>query len=211
MKKFLWLITLLAITAFTYKSTPPKADEVIKNAAYTSYFSKTYKQPLYVKYTLYKGGGECSRSSFRFKNDTKLEMATQKDYAGSGYDQGHLANAEDFAFDCKLDELTFRFYNCLPQTPNLNRGVWKKWESEIRKESQIDSLVVICGGHFTEKKTIGKDVWVPTYCWKVVQSASTLKIKHVLYFENDNDATYKVLKLEELESILGYKIPIKKK
>jgi len=210
MKKLLWLIPILAILSFSSQKSPFKIDEIIANKAYTSYYCKAIKEPLYVKYTLYKGGGDCDRSSFRFKNDTKIVTATQKDYAATGYDQGHLANAEDFAFDCKLDELTFRFYNCLPQTPNLNRGVWKKWETEIRKESHSDSLVVICGGHFTEKKTIGNGVWVPTHCWKVVQSASTLKIKHVLYFENDNDATYQELKISELERILGYKIPIKK-
>jgi endonuclease G len=137
-------------------------------------------------------------------------MATLKDYAASGYDQGHLVSAEDFAFDCVADEKTFRFYNCLPQTPNLNRGVWKKWETEIRKESQINELYIIAGGHFTKKIIIGNGVWVPTHCFKVVQDVKTKKIKHVLYFTNTNQATCTIMSLEQLEKTLGYKLPILK-
>lgn len=205
-----WILTIIMCLSFLSGFSQTKHDTIIDAKVYKSYFCKAIKQPLFVTYTLYKGGGDCDRSRFRFKNDTKIPMATQKDYAASGYDQGHLVNAEDFAYDCVADEKTFRFYNCLPQTPNLNRGIWKKWETEIRKESQLEPLYIICGGQFDKKKTIGNGVWVPTHCWKVVQSVKTKKIKHVLYFENDNDAAYKELKLAELEAILGYKIPILK-
>jgi endonuclease G len=208
MRKLFALIALLV--CFLNVNAQTKVDTIIKNSAYTSYFCKAVKQPLYVSYILYKGGGDCDRTKFRFKNDTKLKTATLKDYAATGYDQGHLANAEDFASDCVKDELTFRFYNCLPQTANLNRGIWKKWETEIRKESQVDSLYVVCGGTFESKKTIGDGVWVPIHCWKVVQSATTKKVKHVLYFTNTNKATCKELTLEELEKILGYKVPLLK-
>ena len=196
------LVCILNINAQT------KVDTIIKNSAYTSYFCKAIKQPLYVSYILYKGGGDCDRTKFRFKNDTKLKTATLKDYASTGYDQGHLANSEDFANDCVKDELTFRFYNCLPQTANLNRGIWKKWETEIRKESQIDSLLILTGGTFKIKSVIGKGVWVPDHCWKVVQSVKTKRIKHVLYFTNTNKATCSEITLAKLEEIIGYKLPI---
>lgn len=42
-----------------------------------------------------------------------MKCATDKDYLNSGYDAGHLANAEDFAFDRYKEEKTFRYYNCL--------------------------------------------------------------------------------------------------
>ena len=144
------------------------------------------------------------------KNDTKLNTATQKDYAATGYDQGHLANAEDFASDCIKDEATFRFYNCLPQTANLNRGVWKKWETTIRKESQSDSLLIICGGTFESKKTIGNGVWVPIHCWKIVISLSKNTVTHCLYFTNNNSAEVKELKLTELKKLVNYKIDLPK-
>src|SRR5262245_38069533 len=120
------------------------AQIIVDKGIYKANFSNKYCEPLYVSYFLHKGGGDCNRSSFRFKNDIdSLQTATDNDYAGSSYDKGHLANAEDFAFDCEKDELTFRYYNCLPQTANLNRGVWKKNETLIRKWSQHEKLYII--------------------------------------------------------------------
>ena len=208
MKKTTLIAILILLGISTNAQT--KIDTVISNQAYSSYYCKAIKEPLYVSYKLYKGGGDCDRAGFRFKNDTKLETAMQKDYAATGYDQGHLANAEDFAYNCILDELTFRFYNCLPQTPNLNRGVWKKWETEIRKMSQSDSLLVICGGVYDSKKTIGKGVWVPTHCWKIVISLTTKKVIHCLYFTNNENAECKELLISDLVKIVKYKIDLPK-
>lgn len=208
MKKTTLLLFILIMSIYAFSQ---KVDTIIDKGIYKSYFSYKYHEPIFVVYKLYKGGGECDRSKYHFINDTKIAMATQKDYAKNGYDEGHEANSEDFAGNCKYDELTFRFYNCVPQTPNLNRGIWKHWETEIRKESQQDSLLIICG-NFYGNKTIGKDkVSVPDYCWKIVESLSTNKITHVLFFTNDEkNATCKDVQLTDIEKELGYELPLKK-
>jgi len=203
MAKYLTLLfTLITLNLFSQG-----VDTIINTGFYKSYFSNHYKEPLYVSTIIYKAGGTCDRSKFYFKNDViGIKSPTLKDYAGSGYDQGHLANAADWAFDCGKDEKTFRFYNALPQTPNLNRGVWKRWETELRKKSQTDSLLVICGGVFTENdKKIGDGVFVPSTCWKIVIQLKTNKILHVLLFENDSDAKVEEITLEKLEAILKWK------
>ena len=110
MKKIFFLLTFLWTNALF-----GQVDTIIDCGFYKSYFDYESMQPLYVSYKLYKGGGKCPRDKFRFKNDTKIKMATTDDYDKSGYDMGHLANAADFAFDCEKDEKTFRLYNCLPQ------------------------------------------------------------------------------------------------
>ena len=51
-----------------------------------------------------------------------------------------------------IELITFRFYNALPQTPKLNRGIWKHYETEIRKLSQNDSILIITGSIFSNKK-----------------------------------------------------------
>ena len=191
MKTFtiLILITLLSITL--------TAQSIVNKGIYTVNFSNTQHEPLWVSYKLYKGGGECSRAHFRFKNDIDtLQTATDKDYSKSGYDKGHLANAEDFAYDCTKDELTFRYYNCLPQTPNLNRGVWKTNETQIRQWSQSDSLLIVCGGVFG--KTVIGNAAVPDYCWKVVQSLTTKKILFCGWFTNTTNATVSEITFNEL-------------
>ena len=153
----------------------------VKTKAYEALYSHEYGQPLYVKYLLYKGGGNCSRKDMRFHQDSIQLKVSHKDYSKSGFDQGHLANAEDFAYDCKLEELTFRYYNCIPQTLQLNRGVWRTFEDLIREESQVDSLIIICGP-LLEKEKIpikkGSDVIHTTENFKVVYS---YKQKQIIY------------------------------
>ena len=200
--------TLLPIGNISYKNDSSGIDTIIDAEFYKSYFDVERKQPIFVSYILYKGGGDCNRSSFRFKNDTDIKMATTKDYSGTGFDMGHLANAEDFANDCVAGEKTFRFYNCLPQYPNLNRGVWKRWENKAREISQKDSVLIICGGKFSEK-TIGNNVYVPEYCWKVIYLIKSSKVWKVLWFKNvsrDSDKYFEEITLEKLEERLKYKL-----
>jgi endonuclease G len=181
------------------------AQIIVKKGIYKASFSNTFRVPRYVSYTLYKGGGDCNRDKFTFKNDIpKLKCATDKDYEDSKYDKGHLANAEDFAFDCVKDELTFRYYNCLPQTISLNRGIWKTNESLIRQLSQTDKLYIICGGFFGKQK-IGK-IRVPSHCWKVVQSVSTKEVVFCGWFSNSTPAVLEEISIAELEKRLKSRI-----
>jgi endonuclease G len=137
--------------------------------------------------------------------------ATNDDYSHSGYDKGHLVSAEDFANNLESERITFRYYNCLPQTPNLNRGVWKKKETSIRTESRSDSLFIICGGY--DFKLVNK-LYVPSYCFKIVKNTRNNKITHVLIFTNNkigntaNETNLNILMeksgYKKLEDILEY-------
>jgi endonuclease G len=171
MKKYTLFIFLFFIP-FLSLAQVLQWDTVVYNNGYASYFSNKYRNPVMVTYKLYKGGGPCKRDKFSFKNDLKIPAATTKEYLKSGYDKGHLANAEDFAFNCELDELTFRYYNCVPQRPELNRGIWKVTEEEIRKASQTDSLLVICINEFRQGYNMMGGVSVPTDCIKIARSLS---------------------------------------
>jgi endonuclease G, mitochondrial len=192
-----------------FECTIACAQKIINKGIYKANFSNTLHQPRWVSYKLYKGGGDCDRDGMNFKCDEAgLECATDEDYAHSGYDKGHLANAEDFASDCDKDELTFRYYNCLPQTVNLNRGIWKRNETEIRKWSQDEKLYIICGGFFGSKK-VGNSA-VPNYCWKVVQSVKTKKVLFCGWFKNSTPAKLDTLTIPELEAKLNSKIKLLK-
>ncbi|HEY8937108.1 MAG TPA: DNA/RNA non-specific endonuclease [Cyclobacteriaceae bacterium] len=181
------------------------AQLIINKVIYKVNFSNALHQPRYVSYKLHKGGGDCDRRSFSFKNDdVNAETANENDYAGSNYDKGHMANAEDFAFDCTKDEMTFRYYNCLPQTVNLNRGLWKRNEADVRKWSQKEKLYIICGGYFTNRKM--GNTRAPSYCWKVVQSVKTKKILFCGWFSNTNNAKLDTLSVAELENKLKKRI-----
>jgi endonuclease G len=194
---------IFCLVLFVYSSTFSQL--IVDTGIYKANFSNTYHEPKYVSYYLHKGGGDCNRDKFSFKNDdNRLESATDQDYKGSHYDKGHLANAEDFAFDCVKDELTFRYYNCLPQTTNLNRGIWKSKETQIREWSQSEKLYIVCGGFFGNKK-IGK-ITVPSYCWKVVQSVSSKKVLFCGWFSNTDKATLEEITVAELGKRLHSRI-----
>lgn len=166
------LIASLAIFATSIKAqtvavVPMAFDTVIDKGIYKSYYSKTYRLPVAVTYTLHKGGGDASRSNDNFINDiSKLNVLTGRDYAGSGFDKGHLVPAEDFAFSDSLQDLTFRYYNCVPQLPALNRGKWKVLEGKARKQSQSSRICVVNLVTYGQKDASG--MYLPTVCYKAI-------------------------------------------
>ncbi len=172
--------------------------------AYKSYYSYQVKNPLYVTYTLSKGGGDCNRAAFSFKKCGE-KTAGDADYSGTGYDKGHLANAEDFAYDCILDKETFCYYNCVPQTIKLNRGIWKQWETKVRALSQQQPVFVIAGAIYSDKLLKrGHSVIKPDYCYKIVVDPPTHHILYCLLFPNDDSGDVQELTLVELKAKLPY-------
>ena len=195
-------LTTAIVLLLCFNATAQSIDTVITTTAYTSYFNYELHEPLYVAYKLYHGGGDCSRKGDRFTTAGLVQSATGADYKGGGYDEGHLANSKDFAYDCDLQKSTFRFYNCVPQSQALNRGIWKVWETTIRRESQTDSLMIYCGSIFTTRKL--NNIGIPDQCWKVVYSLSTGEILQCMIFENDTSNTYKDILLSDLRHLIGY-------
>lgn len=188
-------------------------DTLIKTPIYTSLYSKDYNMPRQVSYKLYKAGGECSRSDegMTFHNDNIKLNISGKDYAKSGYDIGHMANAEDFSYDCIIEELTFRFYNAVPQSPKSNRGNWKHYETELRKLSQTDSIFIMCGPIIDkDTKRLGMTrLYIPTHTYKVVYSLSTKKLLYCLIFDNDNVAAkVNPITLIKLQKLTGLKLTL---
>jgi endonuclease G len=201
MKKLLLLATL-TLTFLLAKAQ--QVDTLIKMTAYKSYYSYGVKNPLYVTYTLSKGGGDCKRAKFSFKQ-CGINTAEDDDYSGTGYDKGHLANAEDFAYDCDLDKETFCYYNCIPQTTKLNRGIWKTWETKVRKLSQSKPVFVIAGAIYTDQLLKeGHTVIKPDYCYKIIVDPPTGDIVYCLLFPNDNSGKVEELTLTQLKAKLKY-------
>jgi endonuclease G len=191
------------ISSYSYSQT---VTSIIDEGIYKSYFCSSIKEPLYVVYHLYHGGGNYSRRGMQFRIQEYDSTATSKDYSRSGYDKGHLANAEDFAINKNTELKTFRYFNCVPQTHRLNAGIWKHYETEIRKLSLNHRLLIICGGIYGTKK-IGNGVYVPTYCWKMVYDEDhNNKLLYCLLFPNDKSDKVMSISTDDLKRMLGYKL-----
>ena len=186
------------ISGLEIPKTKP-TDKIISHTGYSLLYNDKHKQASWVAYEL------TSEETIKLFDRTdkflidplvKSGTASDADYAGSGYDRGHLAPASDMGWSFATMAESFYYSNMSPQVPGFNRGIWKKMETKIREWSQTDKLYIICGGLFGNNK-IG-NITVPSYCWKVVQSVSTKKVLFCGWFSNTNQATLEEITTTEL-------------
>jgi endonuclease G len=109
-----------------------------------------------------------------FHADDKLpdgKRAEPSDYAKSGFDQGHQAPAQDFAWNMERMRDSFSMANMAPQLPGLNRQGWERLEETVRVwATDRKELIVYVGPILLNtKRTIGDNhVIVPSAFWKVI-------------------------------------------
>lgn len=183
----------LIVSLYAHSQTIEKWNIALNMTYYQSYYSHKIQAPAMVIYKLYKGGGKYQRTGMDFRTFRGLP---HYQYLRSGYDKGHLCNAEDMAWSYLSLKGTFYYINAIPQVPEVNRGNWARNEKEIRQWSQRDSLLIICGG--MEYKD-----GVPKYCYKIVFSLSTSKCLQSLIFVNDS--TRVIIKSEKLRRSISFK------
>ena len=114
-----------------------------------------------------------------FHPEDRLPVADQaqvEDYRRSGYDRGHMTPSGDMP-DATAQDQSFSLANMVPQTPQLNRGIWEGIESAVRHLAQEQGeLFLVTGPAFVgeELKSIGPDgVLVPSSTWKAVYDPRT--------------------------------------
>ncbi|MDR3284606.1 MAG: DNA/RNA non-specific endonuclease [Treponema sp.] len=104
--------------------------------------------------------------------------ALPDDYYRSGFDRGHLAPAADMRFSQNAMNESFYMSNMSPQTPSLNRGVWKYLEEAVRLAVWKYDRVLVVSGPVLDRydfPVIGYStaVSVPEYYYKVLTALIT--------------------------------------
>jgi endonuclease G len=123
----------------------------------------------------------CIPRSNAFVADQSLppgKSAVPDDYAGTGYDKGHLANDAHQSWDQQVEYESFLMTNMSPQLPGLNRGIWKLLETATGAWgfSRQHELIVYAGNVYNvaKDKKIGKNqVNVPYGLFKIVIDRQT--------------------------------------
>jgi len=121
--------------------------------------------------------GSESRFGGNFITDTSLPdhfyRVTHQTYTNSGFDRGHIVRSKERTLNAEDNRTTFLLTNILPKTPDLNRGVWLRFEDYYlsKVENQGLNMYVVSGGIFSENfETLNNEgnVAIPDSCYKIV-------------------------------------------
>jgi endonuclease G len=161
------------------------SDKIISHTGYSLLYNEKYKQANWVAYELTKEEtNKVFERSNKFISDPQVKSvnAFNKDYAGSGYDRGHLAPAADMGWSATSMIESFYYSNMSPQQPGFNRGIWKKLEELVRTWAIENKAVYVVTGPVLAKglSTIGNNkIAVPNYYYKVILDYKEPNIKGI--------------------------------
>lgn len=218
MKKILSLLAvmLLGVTTANAQQRPPldpkqcvihapwgqpqvaKPDgTLICRQGYFLYHDNQAKIPVWVSWSITpEHVNGCIPRNNAFAADQSLpkgKSASPSDYAGSGYDQGHLANDAHQSWDIAVEKESFIMTNMSPQLPGLNRGIWKLLETATGAwvYSRKHTLVVYAGNIYntaapTTKRIGAGGVVVPDALFKIIVDQNTNEVYAFLFPHKEN-------------------------
>jgi endonuclease G len=141
------------------------------------YFALSYNRdrgiPNWVSWRISKGElGDFPRPEpDPFRPDARIpkdwKPVTPSDYSGSGFDRGHMCPSADRSASVEGMSETFLMTNMVPQTGDLNRGVWQRLEGYLRTLVTRGNDVYIISGAYGDKGRLKKKVTIPTNTWKI--------------------------------------------
>ncbi|MCD8041906.1 MAG: DNA/RNA non-specific endonuclease [Tannerellaceae bacterium] len=205
------------------KLTVRRKEQIIEHEGYVVSYNSTYKIANWVAYELTdeEVRNKNVERSNKFVPDPLVKGATavSSDYSNTGFDRGHLAPAGDMRWSEKAMRESFYLSNICPQHPQLNRGIWKKLEEQVRVWALEHEAVYIATGPVIEPglRVIGKnEVAVPEYFYKVIGIvADNRPVGIGFLFENKDykKTTLKsmVIPIDSVEKVTGidffYQLP----
>lgn len=157
--------------------------------AYALEHDNVAKMPVWVAYVLTPDHSHgCLPRVNSFSTDHSLPVdkrSDPKDYVGSGYDIGHMANAADMEWDVLVEHESFLLSNMSPQLPEFNRGIWKVLETDIRgwAFNRNHAILIYAGPIYDLRKPKVKGLVVSDQYYKIVidivtKESLAFKFKH---------------------------------
>lgn len=153
-------------------------DYYIVRSQYVVSYNKNKNEANWVAWKLVASDfGDVDRYSGNFIADTSLPASFYKtkhaDYTNTGFDRGHIVRSEERTVTVADNKATFILSNVIPQTPDLNQGVWLKFEyfCQDLASKQNKDLYIYSGPIFTPgvENFLGyTKVRIPDSCFKIV-------------------------------------------
>ena len=150
----------------------------ICRAGYLVGYDASARIPRFVTYQLMPQNAlGCIARSNAFVADRSISNGpTPQDYAGTGFDKGHMSPDGDQSYNQQAEYESFLMTNMSPQAGSLNRGIWKLLETSVRGWSfQLNRpfTVYVGGVYNAQDRRIGAGVVVPHAFYKIVVDNST--------------------------------------
>ena len=206
------ILLLAATTTFSQNLLPTStANQIITHKNYTLSYSEQHEQAEWVFYYLSPentSGAIKRTNNFREDPSVTTGSATLADYAGSGYDRGHLSPAADNSSDYQFMSESFYMSNMSPQTPGFNRGIWKNLEELFRTWSTThNGIYIVTAGILTEDlPAIGPSkVSVPEYFYKIAYD-SNIQMMIAFLLKNESSTLsldHFVVTVDSVEAMSG--------
>ena len=150
-----------------------------------------------------------------FLNDRAVAAAPRPDdYKNSGYDRGHMAPNYAIAsrYGAEAQRLTFMMSNIAPQTPALNRGVWRDVEHRIAElwTARYGEIWVVVGciSHPGGQKIPGTNIDIPTDFYQVVIAQEGMDVRAMAMIFRQKISWHEwaarnLVTIDELEQLTG--------
>ena len=191
-----------------------RKEQIITHTGFTVSYNSDWKIPNWVAYELTKEEVEGTIPRYdTFMPDPNIsytQSATNNDYKNSGWDRGHMAPAADMKWSEQAMKESFYFSNICPQNRNLNAGIWKDLEEQVRSlATQKGNLYIVCGPIVSKNpKTIGANrVAIPDAFFKVLLQNDNGEWSAIAFmFANESGrkplSTY-AMSVEDMQIITG--------
>lgn len=157
----------------------------LENEGYTVGYSEVMQNPLWVAYRVFdvprlESGKR--PSYFRIDHRTSAKVS-HNDYRRSGYDRGHMAPNYAISTRYGVDgqKETFLMSNIIPQTPRVNRYIWKDLEHCVARRygRYFSEVWVVTGPVFSEPVArLDSGVPIPSGYYKILadETGDTLRV-----------------------------------
>jgi len=168
----------VAIGSPTAASTSNPDDFLIARPQYTLSYNQSRGTPNWVSYELdarhsQSGTDRCNCFTADPLLPTNKQILTA-DYTNGGYDRGHMVRSADRTLQNGDNARTFYLTNIVPQTGDLNQGVWAQFENMLADSARTSgkAVYIITGPQYnagtalTFIKNEGK-IAIPDSTWKV--------------------------------------------
>ena len=152
-------------------------DFLITRAQYVVSYNRFNGGPNWVAYNLENNHFGAENRCNCFTNDPAVIAAgfpviKTSDYTNGGFDRGHMVRSADRTVTNAENGSTFYLSNVVPQTADLNQGVWAVHETFLADLARVSNkeLYIITGPAFKGPARTVKDegkIRIPDFTWKI--------------------------------------------